>query len=134
MDRELSEQAEIQQLIRLAEVSRSCLGNEAAALKRRFDVPSKIRESLSGHPTSWLFGSLASGLAASLMFRRRPAPAVAKKSSGMIGMLLGVGLTAARPLLKVWLTNQVGRWLAAHSSNAHDGRPTPRPLSKSQSL
>lgn len=134
MVRELSEKAEIQQLIRLAEVSRSCLGDEVSALKRRLDVPSRIRASLSDHPTSWLFGSLASGLAASLMFRRRPAPAVVKKSRGMVGILLGVGLTAARPLLKVWLTNQVGRWLSDSSSNAPGDRPVSRPFPKSQSF
>lgn len=115
MDRKLSETQEIQRLIRLSEASRSYLDAEATALKHRLDVPARIRGSLAQHPTSWVFGSLASGLAASLMFRRKPAAAV-KKRRGIPGVLLGLTLTAARPLVKVWLADQANRWITGASS------------------
>jgi hypothetical protein len=133
MDRKLSEKAEIERLIRLSENARSCLENEAARIKQRFDIPARIRGSLRAHPTSWLFGSLASGLAASLLFTRRK-PAVKTKHRGVTGMLLGLTLTAARPLAKVWLSNQAARWLAQASAAPAAGRPVPRPLPKSQFL
>jgi hypothetical protein len=116
MDRKLSETQEIQRLIRLSEASRSCLDAEATALKHRLDVPARIRGSLAQHPTSWVFGSLASGLAASLMFRRKPAAAAGKKRRGIPGVLLGLTLTAARPLVRVWLADQANRWLTGASS------------------
>jgi hypothetical protein len=133
MDRKLSEKAEVERLIRLSENARHCLEDEAARIKQRFDIPARIRGSLRAHPTSWLFGSLASGLAASLLFTRRK-PAVKTKRRGMPGVLLGLTMAAARPLAKVWLSNQLGRWLEQASAAPAAGRPVPRPLPKSQFL
>jgi hypothetical protein len=99
------------------------LETEAAALKRRLDFPARVRDSLAAHPSSWLAGSLVSGLAASLLFRRKPA--IAKKSHGLVRSLLGLTATAAQPLLKVWLANQLKSWLSAASQAAS---PTPGPF------
>jgi hypothetical protein len=135
MDRKLSQKAEIEHLIRLSENARSCLGSEAVRIKQRFDIPARIRSSLGAHPTSWLFGSLASGLAASLLFsRRKPAALKTKSRRGITGALLGLTLTAARPLAKVWLSNQLGKWLEQNSAAPNAGRPVPRPLPRSQFL
>lgn len=110
MDSKLPVHPEISRLIRQSEISRAYLGSEAVALRQRLDVPARIRGSLKEHPTGWLFGSLASGLAASLFFRRKPA--TPKKPRGFPGVLLGLTLTAARPLVKVWLADQLKLWLA----------------------
>jgi hypothetical protein len=126
MDRKPSEKAEIERLIRLSESARVCLENEAARIKQRFDVPARIRGSLSAHPTSWLFGSLASGLVASLFLPRRRKSVTKTNHRGLAGMLLGLTLTAARPMAKVWLSNQVGGWLRKMSANAHAARPLPK--------
>jgi hypothetical protein len=123
MDRKLPENPEIQRLIRLSQASRSFLGNEALSLKHRLDVPARLRDSLKSHPSTWLFGSLASGLAASLIFRRRPASD--KKRKGIPATLMGLTLTAARPLAKVWLTDQLKHWIASASQP-----PAPRPNQK----
>jgi len=123
MDRKLPENPEIQRLIRLSEASRACLESEAVALKHRLDVPSRIRGSLHDHPSAWLFGSVASGLAASLMFRRRPA--APKKRRGISGALIGLTLTAARPLAKVWLSGQLKQ--LAVNSFAGNTQSSPRP-------
>jgi hypothetical protein len=113
MARKLPENPEIQRLIRLSEASRSCLEFEVVALQHKLDVPSRIRDSLREHPSTWLAGSLVSGLAASLMFRRKPV--VEKKRRGIAGVLLGLTLTAARPLAKVWLAGQLKQWAAGSS-------------------
>jgi hypothetical protein len=113
MDRKLPENPEIQRLIRLSQASRSFLENEAIALRHRLDVPARLKDSLKSHPSSWLFGSLASGLAASLIFHRKPA--LDKKRKGIPATLLGLTLTAAQPLAKVWLTNQLKHWIAPAS-------------------
>lgn len=128
MDPKLSEKAEIERLIRLSESARSCLDSEATRIRQRFDIPARIRSSLGAHPTSWLFGSLASGLAASLLFSRRPKPSGTTKRRSTAATLLGLTLTAARPLAKVWLSNQAGRWLKQATANEQTARPLPKTL------
>jgi hypothetical protein len=64
---------------------------------------------------------MATGLAASLIFRRRPA-ASAKKRRGIPATLLGLTLTAARPLAKMWLANQAKHWLSPQASSPMNGR------------
>ena len=116
MDRKLSKTQEIERLIRLSEKSRACLGSEAASLKQRLDVPARIRGSLKQHPTGWLLGSLASGLAASLLFRRKTV-VKEKKHRSLPFALLGLTLTAVRPFAKVWLTDQVKNYLVGQRGN-----------------
>lgn len=117
MDRKLSKNPEVERLIRLGDSARSCLKSEVTSLQERLDFPARIRDSLKSHPTGWLLGSLGSGLAASLLFRRKPTAAatVATKHRGLFASLLGLALTAARPLLKAWLTNQATGYLAGRS-------------------
>jgi hypothetical protein len=126
MDRKLPEKAEIERLIRLSENARTCLESEATRIKQRFDIPARIRHSLSAHPTSWLFGSLVSGLAASMLFSRRHKPAAKSHKRGVAGMLLGLTLTAARPLAKMWLSDQAGRLLRQYSANPPAANPLPK--------
>lgn len=117
MDRKLPEKREIERLIRISDAARSCLSEEAHALKERLDVPARLRNSLKGHPTGWLFGSLASGFAASMLFRRKPS-SPPKKPKGLPTVLLGLTLTAVRPLAKVWLTDQIKNYVTGHSHPA----------------
>jgi hypothetical protein len=126
MDRKLSEKAEIERLIRLSENARVCLESEAEKIKQRFDIPARVRHSLSEHPTSWLFGSLASGLVASMFFSRRHKPVGKPGRKGLAGMLLGLTLTSARPLAKVWLSNQAGRLLRQYTANPPASNPVPK--------
>ena len=122
MDRRLPETPEILKLLQVADLSRSLLADEAERLRQRLDVPARLRDSLKNHPTTWLFGSLAAGMAASFAFRRKPR--VEQKRKGFPAALLGLTLTAARPLAKVWLANQAKRWvLAAPPAPRQDGPP-----------
>jgi hypothetical protein len=120
MARKRSEDSEILRLVQLAEHSRAVLEAEAARLRHQFDVPARIRDSLKHHPSSWLFGSAATGLFASLMLRRKPKAAtapVAAKSHGLAASLLRLTLTSAAPIAKIWLTNQLQHWLAAKAAS-----------------
>lgn len=110
MDRKLPENPEILRLIELAEQSRALLDAEASRLRERLDVPSRLRQSLKQSPSSWLFGSMATGLAASFLLRRKPASE--KRRRGIPATLLGLTLTAAKPLARVWLTDQLKHWVS----------------------
>lgn len=131
MDRKSPAHAEVQRLIELSAAARSCLHGEVRALRRRLDVPARLRGSLQHHPATWMFGSLASGLAASLVFRRKPP--TAKPSRGIPAKMLGVVWTASRPLVKIWLADQVKNWLAGQALPAPASRLLARlsPTSKS---
>lgn len=122
MDRKFQQDQEIARLIALSKSARSSLELEAISLKQRFDVPTRLRDSLKSHPTGWLVGSMASGLAASMLFSRRP-PAREKKKSSLPLTLLGLSLTAVRPVAKVWLADQVKQYLAT---------PRARPLTRQE--
>ena len=123
MDRELSKDQQIEQLIRQSQIARSFLESEANVLRQKLDVPARLRSSLKGHPTGWLFGSAATGLAASLLFRRKPAPA-ARQNRGLPLKILGLILTLARPMAKLWLSGQVKNYLAATSRQPALNRPS----------
>ena len=129
MDLKLPPNQELERLIRLAAASRSCLTSEVIALRQRLDFPTRIRGSLKSHPTAWLFGSLASGFAGSLMFRRKSA-APETKPRGSVVTLLGLALTAARPFAKVWLADQVKSYLIGRPGTV----PANPPRSQSKSV
>ena len=117
MDRELSKDQQIEQLIRQGQNSRAFLENEATSLRQKLDVPARLRSSLKSHPTGWLFGSAASGLAASLLFRRKPATSAQHERAFPL-KILGLILTLARPMAKLWLTGQLKSYLANPSRNS----------------
>jgi hypothetical protein len=102
-----AEEPELLNLIRAAESSRAFLGNEAAALQHKLDVAARLKGSLKHHPGQWLAGSMAAGLAASLLMRRRPA----RSERPRTGFVSGLVLTAARPLLTFLIESRMKRWL-----------------------
>ena len=117
MDRKSAEKSEVERLIRLSAAARSLLTHEAIALREKLDVPSRIRHSLHEKPGLWLTGSIVSGLAASMLFGRKKS-ARAEKSRGLTRTLLGLTLTTARPLLKIWLGNALKKWMSQRISNS----------------
>jgi hypothetical protein len=129
MDRKPQASQEIERLRAVSRAARSRLGADVAALRHQLDLPSRFRDSLGRHPTTWLAGSLASGLAASLWFRRKPA--VSAKRRGFPIGLLGLTLTAARPLVKVWLAGLLKQW--ASDAFSHSSSSTGLPFFRSKS-
>ncbi len=112
MDRELSRQQEIERLIRSSDNARRFIRSEVHTLKAKLDVPSRVRSSLKEHAVGWLFGSAASGMVASLLFRRKSSRSSGKKSAARPLGILGLILTLIRPLAKVWFTGQVRNYLS----------------------
>jgi hypothetical protein len=110
MDRKLSEKERIGQLIRQSQAARSCLGKDIAALKRRFDIPKRLKGSLTAHPGTWMLGSMTSGLLASVFLRRRPHKISIKRKGALAG-LAALALTAVKPIAKVWLANLLREWI-----------------------
>ena len=126
MDRKPQENPEIQRLIDLGSVARSCLGQEVTALRSRLDIPSRIRSSLEHHPAAWGLGSLASGFLASCLFRRKNPQA--KKRRRFPATLLDITWSAARPVVKIWLANHFKRWMIERLACAvQDNRIPSRP-------
>ena len=128
MAQELSDEQEIQNLIRQAQASRICLTGEVAVLKAKLDIPARLKKSLRIHPKGWLVGSLTTGFLGSLLFRRGRPSSIARvpKKSGLFLSLLGLALTAARPLAKVWLKDQLKIYLTAQSVGHLARRIAPR--------
>lgn len=112
MDRKLPDTTEARRLIEQSAAARACLGCEIRALKHRLDVPARVRDSLKKNPRNWLFGSLGTGLAISLLFRgKKTSVKPSKKARSLPIAMLGLTLTAVRPLAKVWLTDLLKKYL-----------------------
>lgn len=120
MDPSSIKQLEIDRLIALSAAARVRMSDEAAILRQRLDIPYRIRGSLKEHPSAWMVASLASGMAANFLFRRKPA--LPKKTRGLSAVLLGIGLNALRPMAKIWLSNQVKQWIKAPCTPAPEAR------------
>lgn len=125
MDSETINTRKIRELLRQAEAARSVIHTDVALLKHRLDVPARIRESLSQRPGTWLFGSLGAGLLASIALRGR-APRAERKAKGWKSVVFGLAMTAARPLLKTYLTGQLDRFTANMRGNQATPGPQPR--------
>jgi hypothetical protein len=108
----LSDSEKIRQLIRTSEAARNVLGDEIRTLKYRLDVPARMKDSLRSHPTGWLGGSVAAGLASSLLFRRK-AKREKTKRKGIAGLAVTLGLAAARPAIQMWASGKLKDYLAA---------------------
>ena len=133
MDRNPPANSEIQRLIDLSAAARSCLTSEVRTLRQRLDVPARLRGSLFKHPASWMCGSLTTGLAASMLWRRKPAT-TAKPARGLPAKMFALAWTATRPLVKIWLGDQVKSWLAGQAFPAPASRLLTRLSATSKSL
>lgn len=114
MDRKPLQNPEILRILARSAAARSTLQSEVGNLKQRLNVVGRMRNSLKAKPSSWILGSTAAGLAVGFLFprfrRTKPHHTMPAKSKSL--RLLGIAWTAAQPLAKVWLANQVRSWLA----------------------
>ena len=114
----MSKQQDIEQLILASARARDILGGEVVALRRKLDVPARLRGSLKKHPLGWLGGSLAAGFVATGFFRRKPRPRPKETArKGLTGLLLTIAIAAVRPVLKIWLTGQLKQFVTAKLEN-----------------
>jgi hypothetical protein len=126
MARKSEEEKRIRELIEQAEIARRALAGSFTKLRGTLNVPARLRSSLMGHPGGWMAGSLVSGLAASLLFRRKPK--TVSKSRGIPFAILAMLGTAARPLVKAWLLGRLKHFVTRAQSSAPPSRPVARPL------
>lgn len=126
----IAKNQEIQRLVSLSEESRLALGQEILAVRQRLDVKSRLRHSIMQKPSQWLFGGLASGIVASLLFRRR-APRVKSAAKRSLPLaLVGIALAALRPFVQSWAIKYTKDYLAGKSFSfstqaARPARPQP---------
>jgi hypothetical protein len=129
MDQKPTENADIQELIRISQISRSHLSSEFSTLKHRIDVPSRIMESFTQKPSAWLLGGLASGMVASLFFRRGE-PRTGK-SRGFSQSLIALTLTAAQPFIKAAIAKLIQEWATKAITRSQSSQSLFNPLQDS---
>ncbi len=103
---------EITELIRRSEAARAQLGASHAALKRKLDVPARIRDSVVAEPTKWVGGSLAVGFMAKFLFRKKKPDSTkrikkVKKQRNFFLGLLALGMTVAKPVARIYATKLI---------------------------
>lgn len=95
------------------DASRAALGRDLTALRHRLDVPARVKDSILSKPLLWFGGSLAAGLAASLLLRRpRPVIRESKPSKSLWKLALGGAFALARPTLQTWALRELGKRFA----------------------
>lgn len=119
-----AQQERIRELIDQASQARAQLARESQRLRRKLDIPARIRESLKEHPVRWLCGSLSSGIAASFLMRRRTRT-IHKAPHNKLWV--GLIIAAAKPLLINWLNHKLGDLLKRQSASTKTA-PLARPL------
>lgn len=128
MDRKSLQNPEILRLLDRSAAARSVLRSEVDTLKQRLNVTGRLRDSLRSKPSSWLLGSTAAGIAAGILFprfRRRTPTSAASRSKNTTLRLIGMAWSAAQPLVKLWIANQLRSWLA-HRTTSPVSYPSPR--------
>lgn len=111
---------EVERLIARLARSRSEVGEHAAQLRERLNVPKRLRKSLLRHPIAWFGGSLGTGVLASRLLRRRRA---AKPARSWFGALLGLAFTFSRPLLQQFFAREFQRRFSGFSGFSDTSQP-----------
>lgn len=95
----------IESLIRRSESARAELTGHIQTLKDRMNIPARLKASVSSRPVAWFGGSLAVGLLATKLFRRKsvPIPEKAKSRKGLLGFACTAAIALAKPAIKTLL-------------------------------
>jgi hypothetical protein len=121
---------ELAELVRRSDAARIQIGQAHLELRRKLDLPLRIRDSLKASPLKWIGGSLGVGFVSSLLFRSGRSEskhAPEKKHRGwFVGALMMI-FTLVKPSLKVYATklltdylqNQLSGRLSGAARNDH---------------
>ncbi len=116
---------ELAELIRRSEAARVQIGHAHLQLKKKLDIPLRLRDSLKSSPMKWLGGSLGVGFLGSFLFRSRR-PKVRhepeKKHRGWFIGLLMMLFALVKPSLKIYATKLLKDYLQ-HQITARSGNP-----------
>lgn len=105
---------EIAELIRRSEAARAQIGQAHLQLRKKLELPLRIRDSLKSSPLKWLGGSLGVGFIGSLLFRsrrREPKYEPETKHRGWFVGLLMILFGLVKPTLKVYATKLLTDYL-----------------------
>lgn len=100
---------ETQALIARIAASRATVGHELVVLRRRLDVPARMKKSVRSKPLAWFGGSLGAGLVASFLFKGRRSEPTQEKvvRRSLWSLALGGAFTLARPALQTLAMNEL---------------------------
>ena len=116
---------ELAELIRRSEAARVQIGHAHLQLKKKLDIPLRLRDSLKSSPMKWLGGSLGVGFLGSFLFRSKR-PEVRhepeKKHRGWFIGLLMMLFALVKPSLKIYATKLLKDYLQ-HQITARSGNP-----------
>lgn len=118
---------EVDKLIDRIATSRDSIEIHARELRRKLDLPSRIKQSILSKPLAWFGGSLGAGFVASRLLRR---PKKEKKSGGWIVLIFGSLFTLAKPILKNVITSELQRRFMDHAGPKNTSPETRLPLPK----
>jgi len=106
----------------LARVSgtRAILVEDLSGLGNALNLPGRLRTSVQLHPTAWIAGAVALGIAASSLLRRNgQGRGVARWRPMLLGAFGFLGnrlLTLSLPTLTELIESEVTRWMAGRQS------------------
>lgn len=101
--------------------SRVALAADLADLRRRLDVPSRVKDSILSKPLAWFGGSLGAGFVASTLLKKRRATPVEKVAKrGFWGVVLGGLFTLARPALQNWAMQEARKRFAIPRNDSRE--------------
>jgi hypothetical protein len=121
------ERPELADLILRIESSRGDLGGHVRKLKRKLDVPSRVRHSVASSPLAWFGGSLGVGFLSSRILRKKRSKE--RKRGGFFGFLFAALMTLVKPSIKGFLLGEIQRRLKVHTNPETRSRETQLPLS-----
>lgn len=115
---------ELAELVRRGDVARIQIGQAHLELRRKLEVPLRIRDSLKSSPLKWIGGSLGLGFVSSFLFRSgrgESKHAPEKKHRGWFVGLLMMIFALVKPSLKVYATKLLTDYLQNHLSSRLSG-------------
>ncbi len=124
---------ELAELIRQSEAARAQLSASKAAFKRKIDVPTRIKGSISEEPTKWVGGSLLLGFLSKFLFGRgskQPSTKIGnqrvkavKKERNFLFGILALITACAKPLMRMYATKLVKNYFQSQLRGGAAARP-----------
>lgn len=115
---------ELAELVRRSDAARIQIRQAHLELRRKLEVPLRIRDSLKSSPLKWIGGSLGIGFVSSLLFRYRRSESkhsTEKKNRGWFIESLLMIYTLVKPSLKVYATKLLTDYLQKQLSDRLSG-------------
>jgi hypothetical protein len=105
-------QGQTEALIARIAASRVALAADLAEVRRRLDVPARVKDSILSMPLAWFGGSLGAGFLASALLKKKHVPPTEKAKRGFLAVLIGGLFTLVRPALQNWALQEARKRFA----------------------